>query len=270
MDLATAQHKPETTPRPHRPTQAKAARAYQKAQLTEATEEEILETYAPVISQMVHRFVPLVRVTVDVDDLKNIASLALIQAAHGFDPVAGMSFESYARMRIRGAILDEIRKSQPLSRTVYSRRKELETTLETLRMELNRQPEEEEIAERLGVTVQRYRALLDELRPVVFVPLHYMLDGDDEFSHSNDHYAADLTQEDPGESTGRRELHALIRERIKQLNRKQQQVLLLFHYEGLRMKDVAELMGISESRVCQINTEAVLSLRSYLQRQERI
>ena len=102
---------------------------------------------------MVHRFVPLVRVTVDVDDLKNIASLALIQAAHGFDPVAGMSFESYARMRIRGAILDEIRKSQPLSRTVYSRRKELETTMETLRMELNRQPEEEEIADRLGITV---------------------------------------------------------------------------------------------------------------------
>ena len=173
-------------------------------------------------------------------------------------------------MRIRGAILDEIRKSQPLSRTVYSRRKELENTLETLRMELNRQPEEEEIADRLGITIERYRAQLDELRPVVFVPLHQMLAGDDEFSHSNDHYAADLTQEDPGESTGRRELHVLIRERIKQLNRKQQQVLLLFHYEGLRMKDVAELMGISESRVCQINTEAVLSLRSYLQRQERI
>ena len=270
MAQATAQQEQETAPRPHRPTQTKAARAYQKAQLTEATEEELLETYASVISQMVHRFVPLVRVTVDVDDLKNIASLALIQAAHGFDPTAGMSFESYARMRIRGAILDEIRKSQPLSRTVYSRRKELENTLETLRMELNRQPEEEEIADRLGITIERYRAQLDELRPVVFVPLHQMLDGDDEFSHSNDHYAADLTQEDPGESTGRRELHALIRERIKQLNRKQQQVLLLFHYEGLRMKDVAELMGISESRVCQINTEAVLSLRSYLQRQERI
>lgn len=270
MAQATAQHNPETAPRPHRPMQTKAARAYQKAQLTEASEEDLLEIYAPVISQMVHRFVPLVRVTVDVDDLKNIASLSLIQAAHGFDPTAGMSFESYARMRIRGAILDEIRKSQPLSRTVYSRRKELENSLETLRMELNRQPEEEEIAERLGITVEQYRAQLDELRPVVFVPLHQMLDGDDEFSHSNDHYTADLTQEDPGESTGRRELHVLVRERIQQLNRKQQQVLLLFHYEGLRMKDVAELMGISESRVCQINTEAVLSLRSYLQRQERI
>ena len=88
---------PQTTANPEqqsahgedRPTQAKAARAYQKVKLTESTEDELLDTYATVISQMVHRFVPLVRVTVDVDDLKNIASLALIQAAHGFDPTAG-------------------------------------------------------------------------------------------------------------------------------------------------------------------------------------
>ena len=252
-----------------RPIQAKAARVYQKAKLSEATEDELLATYAPVISQMVHRFVPLARVTVDIDDLKNIASLSLIQAAHGYDPAAGMSFESYARMRIRGAILDEIRKSQPLSRTVYSRRKELENTIESLRIELNRQPEETEIAARLGVSVAGYHTLLDELRPVIFVPLHQIIEGDDEFSYTNDQSTADITQEDPGEVTGRRELHVLIRERIEQLNRQQQKVLLLFYYEGLRMKDVAELMNISESRVCQINTEAVLSLRRYLKRQER-
>lgn len=268
---------PQTTANPeqrsahgdNRPTQAKAARAYQKVKLTESTEDELLDTYATVISQMVHRFVPLVRVTVDVDDLKNIASLALIQAAHGFDPAAGMSFESYARMRIRGAILDEIRKSQPQSRTVYSRRKELENTIETLRIELNRQPEEEEIAARLGTTIEGYRALLNNLRPVIFVPLHQLMEGEDDFSHADNQYTADITQEDPGESTGRRELHELIRERILQLSRQQQKVLLLFHYEGLRMKDVAELLNISESRVCQINTEAVLSLRSFLMRQQR-
>ena len=269
--MAPATAHPEQKPfqQGKRPVQAKAARVYQKAKLSEATEDEMLATYAPVISQMVHRFVPLVRVTVDVDDLKNIASLSLIQAAHGFDPTAGMSFESYARMRIRGAILDEIRKSQPLSRTVYSRRKELETTIESLRIELNRQPEETEIATRIGITVAQYRTLLDDLRPIIFVPLHHIMEGDDEFSHSNDHYTADITQEDPAEATGRRELQVLIRERIQQLNRQQQKVLLLFYYEGLRMKDVAELMNISESRVCQINTEAVLSLRSFLKRHER-
>ena len=268
--MATANSDEQTASGNKRTQQAVAARAYQKARLTAATEDEILANYAPVISQMVYRFAPLVKVTVDTDDLKNIASLALIQASHGFDPAAGMSFEGYARMRIRGAILDEIRKSQPLSRTVYSRRKELENTIETLRIELNRQPEEDEIASRMGVRVEEYRAVLDELKPVIFVPLHQIMEGDDELTPEHDQYTADITQEDPSESMGRRELHVLIRDRIKQLNRKQQQVLLLFHYEGLRMKDVAELMGISESRVCQINTEAVLSLRSYLQRQERI
>ena len=268
--MATANSDEQTASGNKRTQQAVAARAYQKARLTAATEDEILANYAPVISQMVYRFAPLVKVTVDIDDLKNIASLALIQASHGFDPAAGMSFEGYARMRIRGAILDEIRKSQPLSRTVYSRRKELENTIETLRIELNRQPEEDEIASRMGVRVEEYRAVLDELKPVIFVPLHQIMEGDDELTPDQGQYTADITQEDPSESMGRRELHVLIRDRIKQLNRKQQQVLLLFHYEGLRMKDVAELMGISESRVCQINTEAVLSLRSYLQRQERI
>jgi RNA polymerase sigma factor for flagellar operon FliA len=81
---------------------------------------------------------------------------------------------------------------------------------------------------------------------------------------------ADLTQPDPADNAGRHELHAMIRDRILQLSRQQQKVLLLFYYEGLRMKDIAELMNISEGRVCQVNTEAVLSLRAYLQRQERV
>lgn len=272
MSTATTNPDQKAPRRPVPTPSVLAARKYQKTQLTEGTEEEILATYAPVISQMVHRFAPLVKVTVDVDDLKNIASLALIQAAHGFDPGQGMSFESYARMRIRGSILDEIRKSQPLTRTEYSRRKELEATIEALRLEHNRQPEEVEIAERMGITVEQYRALLDRLRPVVFVPLHQMLEGDDEFSGGGtlEYQSADVTAEDPSESASRHELHALIRERIQQLNRQQQKVLLLFYYEGLRMKDIAELLNVSESRVCQINTEAVISLRSYLKRQERV
>ena len=269
MAQATTNPKQQTNRPAPQPKRVAAARAYQKTHLTEVTEEELLVNYAPVISQMVHRFAPLVRVTVDVDDLKNIACLALIQSAHTFDPGLGVVFEAYARMRIRGAILDEIRKSQPLSRSVYSRRRELESSLESLRIELNRQPTEEEIATRIGTTVDGYRDLLDQLRPIVFVPLHQMLESDDEFG-SGDQHVADLTQPDPSDQASRHELHAMIRDRILQLSRQQQKVLLLFYYEGLRMKDIAELMNISESRVCQVNTEAVLSLRAYLQRQERV
>ena len=91
MAMATANSDEQTASGNKRTQQAVAARAYQKARLTAATEDEILANYAPVISQMVYRFAPLVKVTVDIDDLKNIASLALIQASHGFDPAAGMS-----------------------------------------------------------------------------------------------------------------------------------------------------------------------------------
>ncbi|MBL67949.1 MAG: hypothetical protein CMO74_05785 [Verrucomicrobiales bacterium] len=265
-ELAAEEHEVET---PQRAPAARAAKAYQKTSLTEATEEDLLQNYAQVINQMVHRFAPLVRVAVDVDDLRNIACMALLQAAHSFDASQGVPFEVYARMRIRGAILDEIRKQQPLSRTVYSRRKDLERTIEDLRIELNRQPSEEEIAARLGTTVPQYRALLDQLQPVIFVPIHQMLEGDDDFGAVG-HQVEDLNQRDPSDQTIARELHEMIRERILELPKQHQKVLTLFYYEGLRMKDIAELLGVSESRICQINTEAVLSLRSYLTKKERI
>ena len=86
MAEATANLNQQAAEQDDHPQQVKAARAYQKTNLTESNEEELLQSYAPIISQMVHRFAPLVRVTVDIDDLKNIASLALIQAAHGYRP----------------------------------------------------------------------------------------------------------------------------------------------------------------------------------------
>ncbi len=265
--LAEEQDAPEGTPA--RAPAKHAAKAYQKTALTEATEEDLLESYAPVINQMVHRFAPLVRVTVDADDLRNIACMALLQAAHTFDPSLGVPFAVYARMRIRGSILDEIRKHQPLSRTVYSRRRDLERTIEALRIELNRQPSEVEIAARLGTSVAQYHALLDQLRPVIFVPIHQMLESDDEFGAAG-HQVEDLNQSGPAEQTITKELHELIRDRIIELPKQHQKVLTLFYYEGLRMKDIAELLGVSESRICQINTEAVLSLRAYLSKKEKI
>jgi len=247
----------------------RVGKAYQKVSLTEATEEDLLTNYAPIINQTVHRFAPLVRVSVDADDLRNIACMALLQAAHTFDPSQGVAFEIYARMRVRGSILDEIRRQQPFSRTVYSRRRDLERNIEELRIELKRHPTESEIATRLGVSVPSYHALLETLRPIIFVPIHQILENDVEFGDSGQ-MVEDLTQADPSQQAGQRELHELIRERILELPKQHQKVLTLFYYEGLRMKDIAELLGVSESRICQINTEAVISLRSYLHKKEKV
>lgn len=245
----------------------RAARVYHKMSLSDFTEEQLLENYAPIISQMVNRFAPLAQVMVDRDDLRSIACHSVIQAAHSFDPARGLSFEIFCRMRIRGAILDELRKSQPLSRSVYSRRREVEQVIESLREEMSRQPTEDEIATRLGMTLDAYQQLLDHLRPVVFIPIHQVIEGDGEFGVRAEHLS-DLTQSDPSDQAGTKDLLRLIRERIEQLNPQQKKVLALFYYEGLRMKDIAELLKVSESRICQIHTEAILSLRSYLLRKE--
>ena len=260
----------EETPRQSaRVPNQRVGKAYQKISLTEATEEDLLTSYAPIINQTVHRFAPLVRVSVDADDLRNIACMALLQAAHTFDPSQGVAFEIYARMRVRGAILDEIRRQQPFSRTVYSRRRDLERNIEELRIELKRHPTENEIATRLGMSMPSYHALLETLRPIIFVPIHQILENDVEFGGSGQ-MVEDLTQADPSQQAGQRELHELIRERILELPKQHQKVLTLFYYEGLRMKDIAELLGVSESRICQINTEAVISLRSYLHKKEKV
>jgi len=247
---------------------SKVHSTYQKASPLEVSEEELLQSYAPLVAQMVHRFAPIIRSMVDLEDLKSIASMAVIQAARNFNPALGVAFEVYCLMRIRGSILDELRRTQPLTRSVISKRKELERVIQTLSEEIMRQPTEEEIADRLGVDLGEYHALLEELRPVVFVPIGQPMDEDEEYSGSQQ--VMDITQADPSERVSGRDLQALIRDRLMQMPANHKKVLTLFYYEELRLKDIAELLKVSESRVCQIHTEAIISLRAYLKRKETL
>ncbi len=247
---------------------SKVYSTYQKASPLEISEEELLQNYATIIAQMAHRFAPIVRAAVDIEDLKSIASMAVIQASRTFNPTLGVAFEVYCRIRIRGSILDELRRSQPLTRSVISKRKELERTIQALSEEVQRQPAEEEIAEKLGMSLDEYHTLLDDLRPVVFVPLDQAMDEDEEYSGGVQ--VEDITQVGPDERTNTRDLQALIRDRLVQMPPNHKKVLSLFYYEELRLKDIAQLLKVSESRVCQIHTEAIISLRAYLQRKEKV
>ncbi len=247
---------------------SKVYSTYQKASPLEISEEDLLQNYATIIAQMVHRFAPIVRSTVDIEDLKSIASMAVIQASRTFNPTLSVPFEVYCRMRIRGSILDELRRTQPLTRSVISKRKELERTIQALSEEIQRQPTEEEISEKLGMDLNEYHALLEELRPVVFVPIDQPLDEDEEYSGGQQ--VEDITQIGPADRVTARDLQALIRDRLMQMPANHKKVLTLFYYEELRLKDIAELLKVSESRVCQIHTEAIISLRAYLQRKEKV
>lgn len=248
----------------------KVLKVYQRVSVKEFSEEDLIAKYTPMVLKLAHRIAPITRSVVDIEDLKSVAYFALVQCARSFDPEIGVAFEVYCRPRIRGAILDEIRKNSSFTRSAYAKWKNMEKAIQEQEEKLGRPPTEVEMAAALGISVSEYRDLLDELRLVAYVSLDELSERETESGDYTPYQLEDLHQTDPAHQTGVRDLQQLIRERILQMTPQQKKILTLYYYEGLRFKDIAALLKVSESRICQIHTEAVLSLRAFLDREESL
>ncbi|MBI4659602.1 MAG: FliA/WhiG family RNA polymerase sigma factor [Verrucomicrobia bacterium] len=248
----------------------KVARLYHATNIKGFSEDELVLKYAPLVLKMVHRIAPIVRSVVDFDDLKNVGYLALVQAARAFDPDLGVAFEVYCKYRVRGAILDELRRNSPVTRTVYSKWKKLERTIQDLEDKLGHPPSEGEVAAALGITVNGYRELLDELKLVAYVSLDEISSQESDLGEFTPFQLADLHQVDPAGQVTARDLQELVRDRILQMSPQHRKILTFYYYEGLRFKDIAALMNVSESRICQIHTEAIMALRAFLDREQSL
>jgi RNA polymerase sigma factor FliA len=245
-------------------------KVYQRVDIKEHSEEELVNKYTPMVLKLVHRIAPMTRSVVDIEDLKNVAFFALVQSARTFDPEFGVAFEVYCRPRLRGAILDEIRKNSSFTRSAYAKWKKLERAIQDQEEKLGRPPTEVDMAAALGISVYEYRDLLDDLRLVAYVSLDELMDRETESGDFTPYQLEDLHQTDPAHQSSVRDLQQIVRERILQMTPKQKKVLTLYYYEGLRFKDIAILLKVSESRICQIHTEAILSLRAFLDREESL
>lgn len=240
---------------------------YRKAGIKEYSEDELVVKYAPLVLKMVHRIAPITRAVVDFEDLKNVAYFALVQSARSFDPDLGVAFEVYCKHRIRGAILDELRKNSSVTRSVYTKWKKLERAIQEQEDKLGHPPTEAEIACSLDISIDEYRVLLDDLRLVSYVSLDEISAQETDSGDFIPYQLEDLHQVDPAGQASARDLEELIRNRILQMTPQQKKILTLYYYEGLRFKDIAILMSVSESRICQIHTEAILALRAFLDRE---
>ena len=248
----------------------KVLKLYQRAGIKDYSEDEQVAKYTPLVLKMVHRIAPITRAVVDFEDLKSVAYFALVQAARSFNPDIGVAFEVYCRPRVRGAIIDELRKNSTVTRSVYSKWKKLERTIQELEDKLSRPPEEVEVAAVLGITVDEYRQLLDDLRLVSYVSLDEISSGESDSGEFMPFQLEDINQVDPAGQACAQDLQDLIRHRLSQMTPQQKKVLTLYYYEGLRLKDIASLLKLTESRICQIHTEAILSLRAFLDRKESL
>jgi RNA polymerase sigma factor for flagellar operon FliA len=229
-------------------------------------ESELVEKHLPLVRAVVNRVAMTLPPHVDGEDLYSAGLTGLLNAVRQYNPDAGTSFETYARVRIRGAVLDELRRMDWVPRSVHTKSRKVQAAMQELERSKGRVPTDAEIAKALDLSVPEYNRWLEEIRPATFICLDAAFNNESEDSISHYEMLPDPRQEDPMDGTFRREVSALIAERLKQLPEMQRKVLALYYFEDMRLREIAEVFGLTESRICQIHSQAILAIKSYLQK----
>jgi RNA polymerase sigma factor for flagellar operon FliA len=266
---------PETkeTAIPVPPTGAMAQELWQRyhqqnsASKTE-TENALVQKYLPLVSAVVNRLAMTLPEHVDHDDLYSVGLIGLLQALRNYNPACGTSFETYARVRVRGAMLDELRRMDWVPRTIHEKARKIKEVLAELEQKLGKTPTEAQMARAMNMPLKEYEQLLDEVRPAAFVCLDAVNSSEDGDSGPLYEVIADQNHEGPVERVSNNELKEVIFERLKELPEMQRKVLALYYIEDMHLREIAEVFHLTESRICQIHAQAILAIRSYLQRFE--
>lgn len=251
-----------------RKPRAELSRRYRKSKPGSAAEEAVVEDYLPLVRTVVGRVAMSLPSHVDIEELNSAGLVGLLNAVRQFDPLGGSTFESYARVRIRGAIFDELRRQDWVPRSVHEKARRVQNAMQRIEQVKGRPPTDAEVARELDLSPADYEDLLEEIKPVTFVCLDAAasaLDDDDSTRYES---IADGSQPDPVEQTARRELAGVVAERLEQLPEMQRKVLALYYFEDMRLREIAEAFGVTESRICQIHSQAILAIRNFLKKHD--
>lgn len=226
--------------------------------------EKIMLANLSLISYISERLAVSLPQSVELDDLKSLGILGLIDAIENYKPEKQVRFTSYAALRIKGSIIDGLRSLDWVPRSVRKKARDLERCLHELEGELGRPASEKEMSEKLGISLGDYQSLLEEVSPITFLSLNDTVYEDNDQSISLGDVIEDAANFGPYSMLERKEVKQLLVGGINALPEREKLVIALYYYEGLTLKEIGEVMQISESRVCQIHTEAMLRLRGKL------
>jgi RNA polymerase sigma factor for flagellar operon FliA len=243
-------------------------RRYLKSGPGSALENTLVERYLPLVKTVVGKLAMNLPAHVNGDDLYSAGLVGLLNAVRRFNPKCGSAFETYARVRIRGAIFDELRRLDWVPRSIHDKAKRVEQTMQVLSQRQGGIPSEKDMAKALDLSLDEYQKLLDEIRPASYICLDSVQLGENEHGGSSYESVADDSQTNPWERTSAREMAALVEARLLLLPPMQRKVLALYYFEDLRLREIAEAFGVTESRICQIHAQAILSIKASLQRQD--
>jgi RNA polymerase sigma factor for flagellar operon FliA len=224
--------------------------------------DDLVAKYAHLVKYVVGRLGVSVPGVFDREDAMQAGTMGLLRAIDGYKADSAASFESYAIVRIRGAILDAVRALDGVGRAGREAGRAIARAMHDLETEINRTPEEAEVAARLGVTVDRYREQLAAASVItVSIDEPDPRGDDDEGGPAFADTAMDRDAVDPGEEAARRDDIVQLAREISRLGDRPKLVLALYYQDELTFREIGEVLGVTESRVCQIHTEAILTLR---------
>ena len=229
-----------------------ASRLYAKQKITDEQISELM----PMVNAIARRVITYIKPPLTIDDLISAGMVGLVKAARDFDPGHNAEFKTYACIRIRGAMLDELKSWSFLSDNVRKNIREAMTVTQQIAQETGQTPCDEELAEKLGITTDQLYKTYENARAQQFVSIDNA--ADDEPSLGALIAAANGSR--PEGQIEKQELMEDLAEAISQLDQKQRQLIVLYYQQNLTMKQIAEVFGITESRVSQIHSAAVFSL----------
>lgn len=251
-----------------------------KDSIQQITNEELMNLYIKnkdntLKQELVLRYIYLVRVVAmqmrgiylgftDIEDMVNELIIVLMNSIDKFEPDRNVKFESYISMRIRGAVIDIARKQDWVPRTVKSKAKEIEQAISILLNKLSRYPTDIEVAQYLNISLDKYLNILSKTNLNSVLSLDELI----ESSHQTDYNMSSSSKEvidgKPEETLQKKELSKVILKAIEQLNENEQQIISLYYQKEMKMKEIATILSVTESRVSQIHSKTIMKLKAYI------
>ena len=222
--------------------------------------DALIRRHVPLVRRIALHMIAKLPPNVELDDLIQVGMIGLAEALSRFESEQGVQFETFASQRIRGAMLDELREGDWMSRSSRKSQKDIEHALHCLEQRLGRTPLESEIADELGMDLDDYQSLLGKVRGTQLVYLEDMSGGDEGEDFLERHVAD--SGADPFALLRDHRLRVALVEAIKALPEREQYIMGMYYEHDMNLKEIAAVLGVTESRVCQLHSQSIARLRA--------
>jgi RNA polymerase sigma factor for flagellar operon FliA len=221
----------------------------------------LIKQYQPLVRRLAHYMMAKLPASVEVDDLIQVGLIGLADALSRYEASQGVQFETFATQRIRGAMLDELRGNDWMSRGSRKSQKEIETTMRRLEHRLGRSPMESEIAAEMGLSLLDYQTLLGKVRGTQLVYLEDMARNGEDDDNYLDRHVAD-SEADPMKMLRDHRLRESLVAAIKSLPEREQYIMSMYYEQDMNLKEIAAVLDVTESRICQLHSQSIARLRA--------